>query len=186
VRRVFLTNSSFDFVSVGGEECLPGPLGERCRNNRHGYYNEEGDEYENTDYDQDVDAASYSNYQGDNTGADYQDRTTAGGGGFSEAGGAFRVWMVFLVGSILSATVAVHLGQRKNPMVQGRTANSNNEMKGAVARRIGSVSAFAAGAFAGSKGSNEVEMNESSQPLQMDMGPDVTDAPIEEVYDNVV
>eukprot|EP00339_Tiarina_fusa_P010699 CAMPEP_0117016076 /NCGR_PEP_ID=MMETSP0472-20121206/12719_1 /TAXON_ID=693140 ORGANISM="Tiarina fusus, Strain LIS" /NCGR_SAMPLE_ID=MMETSP0472 /ASSEMBLY_ACC=CAM_ASM_000603 /LENGTH=238 /DNA_ID=CAMNT_0004720009 /DNA_START=44 /DNA_END=760 /DNA_ORIENTATION=+ len=176
--------------------CPPGPLGAHCHSDSESYWGDEGGgEWEGDgtegyepdyggDYEQDAEAASYS-YQEDagSSGADYQEKRTAGGGGFASAGGAFRVYMVFLVGSILSATVAVHMGQRKNPMVQGNT----NEIKGAVARRIGSVSAFATGAFAGSKAKKEVEMSESSQPLQMDMGPDESpELESDGSYDNVV
>eukprot|EP00934_Nitzschia_sp_Nitz4_P005478 Nitzschia sp. Nitz4//scaffold226_size53432//12514//13231//NITZ4_006693-RA/size53432-processed-gene-0.33-mRNA-1//-1//CDS//3329542727//5468//frame0 len=74
--------------------------------------------------------------------AEYQGQETAGAGGSSGATAGFELWMMFVAGSVLSALVAVHMGQKKPSLAAGR-----HELSGAVSRRNGAVNAFADGAF---------------------------------------
>lgn len=83
--------------------------------------------------------------------SEYKGQDTASGGGFTNSAGGFQLWMVFVAGSILSALVAVHMGQKKPGM-----ATRKHEMSGAVTRRVGTVGALADGAFA-SRGGGAVK-----------------------------
>lgn len=106
----------------------------------------------NSDSDSQVQQESVSEYQGGDT---------ANGGSFGGATGGFRLWMVFVAGSVLGAMVAVHMGQRKPGIIETR-----HEMSGAVMRRAGTVGAFAEGFFPADKA---VEMS-TSHDYKLDDG----------------
>lgn len=72
--------------------------------------------------------------------------------------------MVFAAGSVLSAIVAISMGQRKDA-----ERLQKHGMVGSVMRRVGAVSAFAAGAFP-SKG-KAVEMQGSRPEYRLDTSP---------------
>ena len=73
-----------------------------------------------------------------------QDSVNENTSGVSNANVAgFELWMVFAGGSVLSAFVAINMGQQKSIAAVDR-----HNMSGAVMRRNGAVNAFAEGAFA--------------------------------------
>jgi hypothetical protein len=77
-----------------------------------------------------------------------------------------QLWMFVVAGSVVSAMVAIGMGQRQ-PL-----ASSRHGMTGSVMRRVGAVSAFAAGAFA-VRGQNQgVEMQAEIPAYRLDMCPE--------------
>ena len=92
----------------------------------------------------------------------YNDQGAASGNGFNAVQG-LQLWMFVVAGSIMSAMVAIHLGQKKPSASQAR-----HGMAGSVMRRVGAVSAFAAGAFPGRrKQSTTVEMQRPEYRLDL-------------------
>lgn len=94
----------------------------------------------------------------------YNDQGAASGNGFGGISGV-QLWMFVVAGSILSALVAINMGQRKPSENQAR-----HGMAGSVMRRVGAVSAFAAGALPGRKQSKAVEMQPHRAEYRLDMG----------------
>lgn len=84
----------------------------------------------------------------------------------------FQYWMLILAGSVMSAMVAIHMGQRKDP-----AGGRRHDMSGSVMRRVGAVNAFAAGLFPSTKG-KAVEMQASRPEYRLDMSPDGNDTPM--------
>ena len=82
----------------------------------------------------------------------------------------FQYWMLVVAGSVMSAMVAIHMGQRKDPAGAGR-----HDMSGSVMRRVGAVNAFAAGLFPSTKG-QAVEMSPSRPEYRLDMSPEGNDS----------
>jgi hypothetical protein len=75
-------------------------------------------------------------------------------GGDGSMSRAFQFWMVATVASVIMAMAAVHMGQRKNPLVaQGIARGVSGAgagaagLSGAVGRRLTAVSSFADGVF---------------------------------------
>lgn len=93
----------------------------------------------------------------------YGGQGTAGGGMFNNSTQGLNLWMGLAAGSILSALVAIHLGQKKE------NRGGKHGMCGAIMRRKGAVSAFAEGVFP-SRG-KEVEMKPSRPEYRLDMSP---------------
>ena len=90
---------------------------------------------------------------------------------FNPMAAGFQLWMVFAAGSVVSALIAINLGQRKDPVGLQR-----HGMAGAVMRRVGAVSAFAAGAFP-ARG-KAVEMQATRPEYKLDLSPTAEDASI--------
>jgi hypothetical protein len=112
--------------------------------------------------------SSYESYVDANGNTVYAGQgADSAGGKFSNAAAGLSLWMVFVAGSVMSALVAVHLGQKKDSVGEGR-----HGMSGAIMRRKGAVGAFADGVFP-SRG-KEVEMKSSSRPeYRLDMSEQV-------------
>jgi hypothetical protein len=115
-----------------------------------------------------------ANYQYENVEeadtTEYNGQDTASGGGFANASKGFQFWMIATMGSVLGAMIAIHIGQKKN-----RPNGQGHEMSGAVARRMGAVSAFAEGAFpCATKEQMGVEMQgqEVETGYQLEVGPE--------------
>lgn len=89
----------------------------------------------------------------------------ANGSDFAVQGG--RLWMVVAAASVVSAVVAIAMGQRRPAATQQR-----HGMAGSVMRRVGAVSAFAAGAFPGRQQNKTVEMQTQGEGYRLDMAPE--------------
>jgi hypothetical protein len=76
--------------------------------------------------------------------------------------------MLIVAGSVVSAVAAIAMGQRRPAASQQR-----HGMAGSVMRRVGAVSAFAAGAFPGRKPTTTtVEMQSQGAGYRLDMDPE--------------
>lgn len=94
----------------------------------------------------------------------YGGQGTPSAGILTKAAQGAQLWMLFVAGSVVSALIAVHLGQKKENSEAGR-----HGMCGAIVRRKGAVSAFAEGVFPSR--TKEVEMKSSQPEYRLDMSP---------------
>ena len=97
------------------------------------------------------------------------DQEASSGTGFN-ANLGIQWWMVVVAGSVASALAAIAMGQRRPAANQQR-----HGMAGSVMRRVGAVSAFAAGVFPGRKPTtttNAVELQSPGAGYRLDTDPE--------------